>query len=152
MDQEQNELIFKKGLLGHILVKRNIITEKQLEQALQVQKTTQGYIGEILVKLGFAEELEVVAALIVQCNFPYIAISKYEIDKNILQIIPKEFAQKNRVIPLDRVGDILSVVMVDPLDVSIRAQLHRITNYTIVPFITTAKEMNNALENLYANF
>lgn len=151
MEIERNNEILKKGLLGEILLKRNIITPKQLEHALAVQKTTEGCIGEILVQLGFAEEVDIVVALIVQCNFAYIAVTKYEIEKNILQIIPKDFAFKHHVIPLDRVGDILSVVMVDPLDLSTRAELHRVTQYKIAPFITTGREMKKALEQFYAN-
>lgn len=138
-----------KQLLGEILLERCLITKEQLDQALNVQKKENGYIGEILVKLGFLEELDVVTALVVQCNFPYIAINKYEVDPSILQLIPKDFARKNLVVPLDRVGDILSVVMVNPLDVAVRAEVERLTNYQVAPFIATRLELEKAIDHWY---
>ena len=135
----------EKKLLGEILLKRNVISQEQLTHALKVQKEEDGYIGEILVRLGFLEERDIVVALIVQCNVPYIAIDKYEIELSILQLIPKETAFKHFVIPLDRVGDVLSVVMSDPLNVSVKAELQRLTNCQIAPFIATKKEIEKAL-------
>src|SRR5436853_2058718 len=109
-DLEKNEL------LGEILLRRKLITAEQLKKSLEVQQKEGGYVGETLVKLGYIEEKDVVAALVVQCNFPYIAIDKYEIERSILQLIPKETVTKYILVPLDRVGDVLSVVMVNPLD------------------------------------
>ena len=145
MSTLDNESLPKKQLLGEILLKRNIVTQRQLEQALELQTKEQGYIGEILVRLGFLEERDIVVALVVQCNFPYIAIDKYEIDRNILQLIPKETAQKYHVMALDRVGDVLSVVMADPLNVAVKAELQRLTNYRIAPFIATKIEIDQAI-------
>ncbi len=139
----------QKQLLGEILVGRKLITEDQLARALEVQRQEKGYIGEILVKLGFLEELDVVAALVVQCNFPYIAVDKYEIDKSIIGLISKDFARESLVIPLDRVGDILSVVMNNPLDTALRAEIHRLTNYTVAPFIATRLEIEKAITHWY---
>lgn len=139
----------QKQLLGEILIERKLITEDQLAKALEVQRQEKGYVGEILVKLGFIEELDVVTALVVQCNFPYIAVSKYEIDKSIIELIPKDFARKNLVMPLDRVGEILSVVMNNPLDIAVRAEIHRLTNYKVAPFIATRLEIEKAIIHWY---
>lgn len=139
----------QKQLLGEILIERQLITSEQLAQALEVQQQEKGYIGEILVKLGLIEELDVVTALVVQCNFPYIAISKYEIDKSIVELIPKDFAKKNLVMPLDRVGEILSVVMNNPLDIAVRAEIQRLTNYKVAPFIATRLEIEKAVTHWY---
>ncbi len=146
MDDDEES---KKQLLGEILVKRNIITPKQLDTALEVQKKEEGYIGEILVRLGFLEERDIVVALVVQCNLPYIAIDKYEIDRSILQLIPREIALKYHVIPLDRVGDVLSVVMADPLNIATKAELQRITSCRIAPFIATKIEIENSIERWF---
>ena len=139
----------KKQLLGEILIKRNLINAQQLDQALEVQKKEDCFIGEILVRLGFIEERDVVIALVVQCNLPYIAVDKYELDPAILQIISSEFAHKHHLIPLDRVGKVLSVVMLNPLDIAIRAELQRITNYKIAPFIATKSEIDRAIDRWY---
>ena len=68
--------------LGEILLKRNLLTQEQLEEALEAQKTKREYLGEILIRLGFVDEQDILVALVVQCNLPYIA-TKAEIEKAI---------------------------------------------------------------------
>src|ERR1039457_2313955 len=104
-----------KVLLGEILIQRQKITREQLDGALQVQKEKGGFLGEVLVGLGALDERDIVVALVIQCGLPYIAVNKYAIDPQIVRLIPKEIAQKEKVIALDRIGEILSVVMVNPL-------------------------------------
>lgn len=139
----------KVEFLGEILIERKVITRAQLKHALDIQKKEGGLIGEILIKLGYAEDRDIVAALVVQCNLPYIAIDQYEIERNVLQLLPRETVCRCRVIPLDRVGDILSVVMLDPLDTSVRAELRRLTNCKIAPFIATRTQIEKAIERWY---
>lgn len=139
----------KKQLLGEILVNRKIVNADQLSQALAAQKNDPGYLGEILVKLGFADEKDILVALIVQCNLPYIAIDKYEVDRNVLKLLSKEEALSCQSVPVDKVGEVLSVVMANPLDMSIREQLQRSTKMTVTPFIATRAEINRAIERWY---
>ena len=87
MSSEEKHTEPVKQPLGKVLIKRKVITQEQLDQALEVQKREEGYIGEILVKLGYVDERDIVAALVVQSNLPYIAVDKYEIDKSIIQLI-----------------------------------------------------------------
>lgn len=149
MSQETQPPIFKKQLLGEILIERKIISPEQLKQALDVQKKGKDYLGKVLVDLGFVEEIEIVIALVVQCNLPYIAIDRYEIEPKILQMVPENLAREKRLIPLDRVGSILSVVMVDPLDLGTRKKLERLVNCRVAPFIATRAQIERTLERCY---
>ncbi len=141
----ENSLTTTKELLGEILIRRGLLNLDQLNKALEIQKKESKYIGEILIQSGFVDERDIVVALVVQCNLPYIAVDKYEIDRAILQIIPVEVLRKNLVIPLDRVGDILSVVMADPLNMAFRKELERLTNCQIAAFIATKYEIEKAI-------
>ena len=149
MSPDGVEPTFKKQLLGEILVERKLISPQQLQTALSLQQREQGYLGDILVKLGFTEELDILVALVVQGNFPYLAVDQYDIDPRVLQLIPKEIAYKNFVMPIDAVGSILSVVMANPLDQGLRAELQRLTNHTITPFIATKSQIERALGRWY---
>jgi type IV pilus assembly protein PilB len=141
--------ILENQFLGKILLDRNIISPKQLKHALDVQKDRGGFFGDILVDLGYIEERDVVAALVIQCHIPYIAIDQYEIDKNIIQLVPKNVAQKYQIVPLDRVNEILSVAMVDPLDYAAQAEIRRLTNFQLAPFISTKSEIERAILRWY---
>lgn len=145
----RRDIVSKKQLMGQILIKRNLITAEQLKEALGAQKKEGGFIGEILVKLNYVTESDIVVALIVQCGFPYIAVNKYEIDKKILQLIPEEIARKFHVIALDRVGDVLSVVMANPLDSAMIEELQAISGSKIATFIATKAEIDEAINQWY---
>lgn len=146
-DQEDNAT--HKPLIGEILLKRHLITEQKLKEALDVQKKESGFLGEILVKLGYLEERDIVVALVVQCSLPYIAINKYEVDPKVLELVPEKVAREFHVIPLDRVGDVLSVVMVNPLSAQMKSELEKITGCKIATFIATKSEILEAISRWY---
>ena len=140
---------FDRQPIGHILLKRGLINEKQLEEALALQKKQKGLVGEILIQLGYIEEIDVVVALIMQCGIPYIAVNKYNLDKEVLKLIPEKIAREFLLIPLDRVGQVLSVVMADPLNDTIKQKIEEITQCQVAPFVATKTEIIKAIERSY---
>ena len=142
-------MAMEKQLIGEILVKRNIITPKQLEEALKLQKEEKDFVGEILVRLGHLQEADIVVALMVQCGLPYIAVNKYTIDQEVLKLIPEELVRSMRLIPLDKVGGVLSVVMINPLTLAMKEQLEKITKCRIATFIATKTEIDEAICRWY---
>ena len=139
----------KKQFLGDILRERGLITKNELKDALLVQEMQGGYFGQVLVSLGYVSEQDILAALVIQYHIPYIAVDHYEISREVLDLIPEEFARKYHVIPLDCVNDILSVVMANPADVNVINELKRMTTRRIAPFIATLSEIDNALQRGY---
>jgi len=138
-----------KVLLGEILIQRKRITREQLDAALQMQGDKGGFIGEILVSMGFIDERDIVVALVIQCGLPYIAVNKYAIDPAIVRLISKEVAQKEKIIALDRIGEILSVVMVNPLSEDKKKYLETLTKCSIATFISTKTEIEEAIARNY---
>ena len=137
-------------LIGEILVGREVVTPAQLAQALSVQKTGDtGFVGDILVRLGYVNEIDIVTALVIQCNFPYIAVTRYLVEPGILRLIPFDVARRNRLVPLDRIGNILSVVMQNPLDAALRQEMEDLTHCRIATFISTRSEIDLALAYFY---
>ena len=138
-----------KEPLGEILIKRGLINPEQLAQALKIQKEEKGLIGEILLRLGFIEEIDIVVALIMQYNLPYIAINKYALNQEVVRLIPEEIARRFHAVALEKVGQILSVVMHDPISQGIRAKLEEATKCKIAPFIATKSEIDQAINKWY---
>ena len=138
-----------KERLGQILVKRHRVTEDQLKEALAVQEKEGGLLGEILVRQGAVEELDIAVALIVQCGFPYIAINKYDLDPQVLNLVPADMATQSHVIPLDRVGNVLSVVMADPFNRQLKERLEELTKCKIATFVATKSEIDKAVTRWY---
>ena len=138
-----------KVLLGEILIQRKRITREQLDSALQSQKTKGGFLGEILVNLGILDERDIVVALVIQCGLPYIAVNKYTIDPQIVRLIPKDVALQEKIIALDRIGEILSVVMMNPLTEEKKKYLESITKCSVATFISTKGEIEEAIARNY---
>ncbi len=141
----------ERRLIGEILLERGLIRESQLKEALALQKSAGGpaFLGEVLVGLGYVSETDVVTALVVQCNLPYIAVMKHEIDPGVVCLVPADVARRNRLVPLERIGNILSVVMQNPLDDATRHEIEQLTGCRIAVFIATRSEIEQALARLY---
>lgn len=104
--------------LGEILVDDGIITTAQLEHALRVQREKQGFLGQILVDLDYVTQDQIVSTLVRQCKIPHLSLRDYEIGKDVLEIIPQEMCLKLHLLPIDKLGRILTIAMVDPLDIN----------------------------------
>jgi len=140
-----------RRLIGEILVERGLVTPAQLSEALKVQSSVGNseYIGEILVRLGYVPEIDIVIALVLQCNLPFIAVSKHEIDREVIKLIPPEIARRDRIVPLERIGNILSLVMQNPVNDELRDKVERMTGCRIATFISTRAEIDQALARFY---
>jgi type IV pilus assembly protein PilB len=146
---EVENYIPKTQMLGEILIERNLINHHQLSQALEIQEKEKNPVGELLVKLGYVKELDIVTALVIQCNFPYIAIDKYFIEPSLKTLVPESTARKYQVVPFARVGSVLSLVMADPLDVLSKAELESLTQCRIASFIASREEILTAIDRSY---
>ncbi len=145
------KVYLERRLIGEILVERGVITQGQLDAALDLQRKTGGneYIGEILIRMGYVNEIDIVTALVLQCNLPYIAVSKHDVSSEVLGLIPADFARRSRLVPLDRIGNILSVVMMNPMDETKRQEVERMTGCKIATFISTRSEIDTAIKRFY---
>jgi len=139
--------------LGELLVKEGLISPAQLEKAIALQRQEGGRLGEILVRLGLIKEDKLVAVLGKQLNIPYFSLGtgmlKPATDQNLEQLIPRDFAVKNLVLPLSRTLRSLTVAMIDPLDLILIDNLRKITGCEINPVIATHSDIIKAIDDFY---
>ena len=149
MSQEK-KVIDKK--LGEILIARGLITTQQLEEALALQQKEEGagLIGEVLVKLKYVTEEAIAWALTVQYGFPYLPLSSYEIDRDVIQVIPHEFAKRHGVIGIDKSGTVLTIAMSNPLNHEVIEELETTTKCKVQIFISTLTEVHEMISKYYA--
>ena len=136
--------------IGELLRESGIISEAQLNEALEAQKAKGGLIGEILVLLKYATEEQIAQALTIQYGFPYLPLDNYEIVKEIIDLVPVDVARSYGVIPIDKLGATMTVAMENPLNISAIEKLESITKCAIQPFVTTATSLKNALTKYYS--
>ena len=140
-----------KKRMGELLVEQGVIREEELNVALKAQMVNAKPIGQNLVTLGFTTEKEIVKALSMQYGFPYLPLSNYTIPPDVVRLIPKEFALKHYLIPIDRIGNILTITMADPLDEEARREVTSITKYVVKTYVSCGTEIIDAIERYYGH-
>jgi hypothetical protein len=135
--------------LGELLIEKGIITTEQLNKALAIQKERGGLIGQILVGLGYATEEEIAQALTVQYGFPYLPLSNYEIDSELMKLVPENVARQYCLIPIDKIGNNLTIAMGNPLNIQAVEDVELITNCKIQIFVSTITDVNSVIDKYY---
>ncbi|MBL7151796.1 MAG: hypothetical protein ISS32_00245 [Candidatus Omnitrophica bacterium] len=135
--------------LGELLIERGIINQQQLEKALTVQKEKGGLIGEVLVKIGFATEEDIAQALTAQFGFPYLPLSNYDIDPQIIGIIPGRVARQYILMPIDKIGNNLTVAMSNPLNIHAIEDVELLSACSVQVFVSTTSDIKRAIEKCY---
>ncbi|MBU0600454.1 Flp pilus assembly complex ATPase component TadA [bacterium] len=152
VDISEDQSKKKKYRLGEMLVSAGIITHEQLEVALKEQNKTRDQLGRLLVKLNFATE-EVIASFIAsQLGISFVSLAEIgfsEIDPKVAKSIPDNIIQRQKLIPIAREGNILTVAMANPLNIIAIDDIGIITGYEVKPVIATESEINAVIEKYY---
>lgn len=140
--------------LGEILIKQGLITEEQLKQAINHQKTEKGRIGELLIKLNIITEEDITFALGSQLGIQYytsenIELLKPQADQGLEKIVLADFAQKNNVLPLSKNLNSLTCAVHDPLDLLLLDNLKLATGYEINLVIAPQTAIQKAINLFY---
>ncbi len=135
--------------LGELLIDFGVINPSQLEKALETQKLKGGLVGELLVDLGFAKEEDIAQALTVQYGFPYLPLSSYDINAEILSLIPVKIARQYVLIPIDRIGSNLTLVMANPLNAKAVEDAEVASGCNVQVFVSTSSDIKKAIEKYY---
>lgn len=135
--------------LGELLIERGIITREKLDRALIVQKESGGLLGQILVKLEFVKEEEIAQSLTAQFGFPYLPLENYEIDPTITKLVPKNVALQYMLVPIDKIGNVLTIAMADPLNGQAVEDIELVTKCKVQVFVSTMTDIKEAIEKYY---
>jgi type IV pilus assembly protein PilB len=135
--------------LGEILLKANLITQSQLNEALAQQKIVGGRIGSILTKLGYVKEEEIAQCLGQKYGIPYVDLDALSLDPAITRLIPPSIAQKHLVIPIAKVGTTLTMAMADPTNVFAVDDVKFMTGSNITLMIATESAVRRAIDRYY---
>ena len=141
-------------LLGQILVKTTNLTEDQLKDALQIQQTEGGTLGEILIRRNMILPHEIMKALCIQLSIPYIEdLKPNDIDAKLVAEIPINYAKTKEVLPLRQEttprGPELVVAVADPFNKSIVEDLQVLTGMPVRISVSTPMRIQDAINRVY---
>jgi type IV pilus assembly protein PilB len=142
-------MISLKEHLTQILINNKLLTQEQLNHALDEQKKKGGRLSEIIVGLGFIKENDLTLILSQGLGLPLMDIKRFKIDPEVIKIIPWDVARHYQIAPISKMGDTLTVAMADPLNVFAIDHIRSLTGYKINSIIANAKDILQALEQTY---
>lgn len=137
--------------LGDILLKIDLITPEQLDQALAIQKGSGKRLGEILIEHHFITEMQLIEALEMQLGIEFVDLNNVTIPSQMTQVLSKNIAKKNRVVPVRVERDTLFLATSDPLNFMGIEEVKKATRMRVVPVIATVEAIDRAIVTLYGN-
>ena len=135
--------------LGDILVREELISPEQLQRAQEASRKTGERLGLLLVKSGVLSEDELTQFLSRQYGVPAINLGEFEIEPEIIALVPRDVARKHRLIPMSRSGNSLIVATADPSQVAALDDLHFLTNLNIEVVVASDASISEALTRYF---
>ena len=143
----------KRVKLGQVLVAAGAIEPAQLTAALEEQKCNGGLLGMAMVRMGFVDERTLVRALAGQLNLPVIQLQGKEISSEVLGLVPVDFVEKHRCLPLliNGEGDarILYLGMEDPSDPDVVAEICTLVGMNVQAVLVAPTELDEGIFRHY---
>ena len=137
--------------LGDLLLHIGLISQEQLDRALELQKGSKKRLGSVLIENGFITEQQLIEALEMQLGVEFIDLSKTVIPPELAQVLSKNIAKKHGVVPVRLDRDTLYLATSDPLNFMAIEEVRTATRKKVVPMIATAEAIDRAILTLYGN-
>ncbi len=135
--------------LGEVLIKKNMLTQDQLNEALAYQRQKGGRLGSILIAKGYVSDDEIASVLSMQYDVPSVNLEYTEVDPDVVKLIPIDTAVKYQVLPIKRFGTTLTVAITDPTNVMAMDDLKFMTGFNVEPVVASEGSIREAIEKYY---
>ncbi|GEK90603.1 GspE/PulE family protein [Alkalibacterium kapii] len=138
----------KRKKLGDLLKDSGLITETEIVEALENKKPHQK-LGVALVDQGYITEKQLLDVLEIQLKLESVSLYQYPIDETLIDLVSKDFARSNLLLPIKKENNRLIVAMHDPLDFYAIEELELATGYNLKPKIATKDDLLQTINRLY---
>ncbi len=135
--------------IGEMLLKGNLISADQLRTALETREKTRERIGTVLVKSGYIKEEELLSFLGRQFNLPVVDLSRYEINPEVVRLLPEEMVQKHLALPINRIGAKMIVAVSDPSNMAIIDGIGFKTGYSVELVLASERDITAAINKFF---
>lgn len=135
--------------IGDLLVEEHIISPNMLREALDTQQRDGGKIVEVLIKLGYLSINDFVKFLGHQPGIASIDIAHYQIPQEIIKLVPKDIVIEHEVFPIDKLGKLLTLGMVCPLDSGTISRIEAETNLCVKPILCPPDDIRGVINRYY---
>jgi type IV pilus assembly protein PilB len=135
--------------IGELLVRQNMLTAEQLKRARDEARSNGARLGHQITKLGYLQETELTEFVATQYGLPSIELGEFEIDPEVIKLIPEEVAIKHTVIPVNRAGSTLILATADPSNIFAIDDIKFLTGYNVEVVVASEDQIKEAIDRYY---
>jgi MSHA biogenesis protein MshE len=139
----------EKVRLGEILVQQKLLSEEQLGMALAEQKRSGRKLGRVFVEHGYVTEEQISGALARQLNIPYINLKFYQINSELVRLLPETQARRFRALVLEKRASSFLIGLSDPTDLFAYDEIARLVKQNIELAVVNETEVLSAIDRIY---
>ena len=140
----------KNVRLGEVLVENQVITEEQLQKALEIQKKEGKRLGEVLTSHGMCSEYQMLNALAKRLNLIYEPNIAAQVDVEIAKIVPEQLVRKHSIAPLYIKEGVLYAATNDPLNFLGLDDIGMASGLDIEVIVSPKQDVLEIIDKLYA--
>src|SRR5262245_6042472 len=138
-----------RGEFTEILVKRQILSADQLEEARALATQNGIKINEALLKLEYATSEQIMSAVAEHHGMQFVDLEKVSIPPSVVELVPESVARENIVLPMSQENGTLKIIMSDPSDFDTMQKLQFILNKDIQPVLADRGQIIEAINRHY---
>jgi MSHA biogenesis protein MshE len=135
--------------LGDLLVREQLVTADQVQQALGGQQRSGRKLGRIFIDSGWVTEAQIAQALARQLRVAYAELDPRQVRPEVARLLPEVQARRLRALPLEDLGATLRVAMADPTDLAAYDELARILKREVELVVAPESQLLAALDQSY---
>lgn len=135
--------------IGEILLESGLVKQKELDEALDIQKKKGGLLGTLLVDQGFVKEEDLAFALAKQFHYPYLSLENVTVNKNLIKEFGVDLLLKYCFVPIEKTRDILTIAIADPSDEEMMSRIQKETHLKILAFVTGVKQIEDLVAKTF---
>ncbi len=139
----------KRRKLTDILLESGLIDQQKISHAREVGKQSDISLEKALLKLNYVDEEGLSKAIASQYDMPYIHIDTQNLDISLSNYISAVYAQKQRIAPISKIGNTLTLAMAQPLKLHAIRELEDSIRLKIISAIATETGISKSLKRLY---
>lgn len=145
-DDVSDKLQKVKKRIGELLVEEGLVEQSHVDEALSIQKRDGGRTVDIMIDLGFLDTDTFERFLGNQPNTAAIGLTNYKLTEEVYKLVPAKFAIERDIFPVDKMGRMLTLGMVCPIDWRTIDEVAEMTGLKVSPFLCSATEIRHVHE------
>jgi type IV pilus assembly protein PilB len=137
------------GKIAEILLRRGMIAQPALQEALQAIKDDSKRLEEYLIEKRLVSDVHMTLAISEYLGLRPMSLAHFLPDEQLLEIIPSAILNRCLAIPVTKLGKMLTVALSDPFNVGTLDELQALTGLKVIPVVASEKEVKDALQKFY---